>query len=60
MIFSDAGTAVLVGSEAWGLPDAVQRAVDHLVSIPMTAGVDSFSVNAAAAIVLYEIGRQHI
>ncbi len=60
MRFSDAGTAVLVGSEAWGLPEAIQRAVDHRVSIPMTASVDSFSVNAAAAIILYEIGRNRL
>jgi len=56
--FSDSGVAVLLGSEAWGLPDHVQMAVDRLVSIPMQAGVDSFSVNAAAAIILYEIGRK--
>jgi TrmH family RNA methyltransferase len=55
--FSTAGVAVLIGSEAWGLPENVQTGVDRLVSIPMKAGVDSFSVNAAAAIVLYEIGR---
>jgi len=39
------------------LEEDVQMAVDLLVSIPMSSGVDSFSVNAAAAIVLYEIGR---
>ena len=55
--FSSAGVAVLIGSEAWGLPENVQTGVDRLVSIPMKFGVDSFSVNAAAAIVLYEIGR---
>jgi TrmH family RNA methyltransferase len=55
--FSNVGVAVLIGSEAWGLPENVQTGVDRLVSIPMKAGVDSFSVNAAAAIVLYEIGR---
>jgi RNA methyltransferase, TrmH family len=56
--FSDTGTAVFVGSEAWGLSEEIQSAVDWLVSIPMYEGVDSFSVNAAAAIVLYEIGHQ--
>lgn len=56
--FSAEGTAVLVGSEAWGLSTQVQAAVDWLVSIPMSDGVDSYSVNAAAAIVLYEIGRR--
>ena len=55
--FSDVGTALLVGSEAWGLSAEIQTAVDWLVSIPMSDGVDSYSVNAAAAIVLYEIMR---
>jgi len=49
--------AVLVGSEARGLPTAVTEASDRRVTIPMVEDVDSFSVNAAAAIVLYEIGR---
>ena len=47
--------AVLMGNEAEGLPPGVQSAVDAQVTIPMAAGVDSFSVNAAAAIVLYAI-----
>ncbi len=51
--FSDVGTALLVGSEAWGLSAEIQTAVNWLVSIPMSDGVDSYSVNAAAAIVLY-------
>ena len=51
--------ALLVGSEAFGLSPTVRDAADARVSIPMAAGVDSFSVNAAAAVVLYElIGRR--
>ena len=49
--------AVLMGNEAEGLPPAVAAAVDICVTIPMPPGVDSYSVNAAAAIVLYEAGR---
>ena len=49
--------AVLMGNEAEGLPPAVAAAVDVCVTIPMPPGVDSYSVNAAAAIVLYEAGR---
>lgn len=48
------GTAVFMGSEYFGLPEAVLNQLDALVTIPMTPGIDSFSVNAAAAIVLYE------
>lgn len=49
------GTAVLMGNEAEGLPAALASTVDHHVTIPMTAGVDSYSVNAAAAILMYEL-----
>jgi len=49
--------AVLMGNEAEGLPPEVAAAVDIGVTIPMPPGVDSYSVNAAAAIVLYE-GRR--
>jgi TrmH family RNA methyltransferase len=47
--------AVLMGNEAEGLPPDVAAAVDARLTIPMTPGVDSYSVNAAAAIVLYTI-----
>jgi TrmH family RNA methyltransferase len=46
-------TAVLMGNEAEGLPAEAQAALDYTVTIPMSAGVDSYSVNAAAAIILY-------
>mgnify|MGYP001556973953 CR=1 FL=1 len=55
--FSEDGVALFVGSESWGLAPQVQQGIDCLVSIPMRDGVDSFSVNAAAAIALYELGR---
>ncbi len=58
--FSERGQAVLAGNEAWGLANEVQTAVDQLVCIPMAPGVDSFSVNAAAAIVLYEVRRDQM
>ena len=50
--------AVLMGNEAQGLPPEVAAAVDTCVTIPMAPGVDSYSVNAAAAIVLYELQRR--
>jgi TrmH family RNA methyltransferase len=46
-------TAVLMGNEAEGLPVETQAVVDYNVTIPMPDGVDSYSVNAAAAIILY-------
>lgn len=46
-------TAILMGNEADGLPTTVRAALDHIITIPMPPGVDSYSVNAAAAIMLY-------
>jgi len=56
----EGGVAVVVGSEAFGLPAETLARMDARVTIPMPEGVDSFTVNAAAAIVLYEIGRRRM
>jgi TrmH family RNA methyltransferase len=53
----DKGVAVFVGGEAHGLSGTVRSAMDSLATVPMAPGVDSFSVNAAAAVILYEIRR---
>lgn len=51
-------SALFVGNESQGLkPELIER-LDERLTIPMPAGVDSFSVNAAAAILLYELQRQ--
>lgn len=51
------GLALLMGNEAAGLAPVIQARLDLSVRIPMAEGIDSFSVNAAAAIILYEIQR---
>lgn len=56
--FSASGVALFVGNEYWGLPPAVTAALDTAVTIPMAPGIDSYSINAATAIILYEIGRR--
>lgn len=48
-------TALIVGSEAFGLSEELAAALDARTSIPMRGEVDSYSVNAAAAILLYEL-----
>lgn len=48
---------VLMGSEAFGLAEAIADACER-VTIPMSAAADSFSVNAAAAVLLYELLRR--
>ena len=45
--------AVLIGSEARGLPGDVIAACDRLVSIPMTGGAESVNAAVAGAIVAY-------
>jgi TrmH family RNA methyltransferase len=51
--FPERPLAVFMGNEGSGLPEVVTAALDLLVTIPMPPGVDSFAVNAAAAVVLY-------
>lgn len=50
--------ALFMGNEGSGLPDSVVAVLDERVTIPMPIGVDSFSVNAAAAVLLYELARR--
>jgi TrmH family RNA methyltransferase len=50
--------AMLVGSEGAGLPGEVVGRLDARVGIPMAPGVESLSVNAAAAVLLFEAARK--
>jgi len=50
--------ALLFGSEGAGLSEALRQKADVLVSIPMARGIESLSVGAAAAVVLFERVRQ--
>ena len=56
MLWPSGPTAILLGNEARGLPPSLANKVDYQLSIPMATGVDSYSVNAAAAIILYAAG----
>lgn len=49
----DGNTVLLFGAEAAGLRRLTAEACDRLVRLPMTSGVDSLNVSAAAAICLY-------
>lgn len=46
---------LLLGSEGHGLSPAALKAVSHHVQIPMSAGVDSLNLAAAAAIACYAL-----
>ena len=51
-------TAIVVGSEAFGLSENFKNNADTLVKIPMEGFADSLNVNQAATIILYEAVRQ--
>jgi RNA methyltransferase, TrmH family len=50
--------ALLLGNEGAGLPDEVAAHLDARARIPMAPGVESLSVNAAAAVLLFEAARK--
>lgn len=50
--------ALFFGSEAAGLPRELLKSLDERLHIPLRAGVDSLSVAAAAAVLLFEAARQ--
>jgi tRNA(Leu) C34 or U34 (ribose-2'-O)-methylase TrmL len=47
--------AVIFGTEGHGLSPAAMAASDRVVRIPMSHGVDSLNVAAAAAVTLYAV-----
>jgi TrmH family RNA methyltransferase len=50
--------ALIVGNEGAGLPARVRDAADGRVTIDLSSEADSFCVNAAAAVCLYEVQRR--
>jgi len=52
--------AVLIGSEAHGLPSEIVAAAHHRVSIPMPGGIESLNAAAAAAILCYEVAERNL
>jgi len=50
-------TALVLGSEAFGLSEDDQALLDERLTLPMAGGVDSYSVNASAAVLLWEMTR---
>lgn len=52
-------TILVLGSESLGMPAAVLAECDMLVEIPQIGVTRSLNVQTAAAIVLFEYGRQH-
>jgi RNA methyltransferase, TrmH family len=51
-------TAVVVGNEAWGLPDGARELLDDVVSIPMPGPAESINAGIAGSVILFEAARQ--
>jgi TrmH family RNA methyltransferase len=51
-------SAVLLGGEGPGIPEALLQQADARISIPMRAPVESLNVGVAAALIAYEASRQ--
>jgi tRNA (guanosine-2'-O-)-methyltransferase len=51
-------TALVIGTEAFGVSDEALAHVDHQIRIPMMGMSQSLNVSVACAIVLYEAQRQ--
>jgi RNA methyltransferase, TrmH family len=51
-------TTLVLGNEAWGLPDEKSKLVDDSVGIPMELPVESLNVGVAGSIILFEAARQ--
>jgi 23S rRNA (uridine2479-2'-O)-methyltransferase len=51
-------TALLLGTEKWGLSAAYKEMADAFVRIPMHGAASSLNVAVAGSIVLYEVARQ--
>lgn len=51
-------SAIIMGSEAYGLSQKWLDEADHLIKIPMKGKIDSMNVSASAAVVVFEAMRQ--
>jgi TrmH family RNA methyltransferase len=56
----DAPVALVLGSEAHGLPDAVASRLDGSVKIPMAGATESLNVAVAASVLLFEAARRRL
>lgn len=49
--------ALVMGNEAWGMPEEEEALADARVSVPLFGKAESLNVSAAAAVLLYEVGK---
>jgi len=53
-------TAVILGSEGWGMRKVTGDYCDHLIQIPMARKVACLNVSVSAGVILYEAVRQRL
>lgn len=53
-------SAIILGSEGWGIRKVTADRCDHLIHIPMARAVDCLNVSVAAGVILYEAVRQRL
>ena len=51
-------TVLLLGNEAWGLPDDIRDLADQTVRVPIHGKAESLNLAAAAALLFFEAARQ--
>lgn len=51
-------TAIVLGNESWGLPDAEAEKLDVVAGIPMPGDVESLNVGVAGSLFLFEAARR--
>ena len=50
--------ALVMGNEAWGIPEEEEALSDGVVRVPVLGKAESLNVSAAAALLLYEVQRR--
>ncbi len=53
-------TAIIIGSEGFGMSDLVKKNCDGLVKIPMKGKINSLNASVAAGIIIYEVVKQRL
>ena len=56
--FPGCPVVLFMGSEGAGLPQQIEKIIEHSVTIPLQPGVESINVASAAAVLMFERRRQ--
>lgn len=52
-------TGIVIGNEANGISDEVADVINNMIKIPMEGNVESLNAAISAALIIYEVYRQH-